>query len=419
MSESSVTFLCVPKSPLNVDTFIDIAHSTAQEYHVKDGWDVNIVVLGEARESIRTRKASDWADLLRQNWANSKEIRLFGFDGNVHTEVSFRRMDGILDIDVPLRDGDDSQTVEAAFLKTWDCVPMSGDPWRYRSTGVVYRPGNWSTANLAKGIENTLANWGPPEIMSLDDGFISYEHRDVAHVERLQGATTLPDFLDLLRRFDARTNMILNIGMSVRGPAYVSNGSLNGLGFGLYVSHKPAPVTVEIRSSIPAAELNRRLEPMADALGFGKPVPAIISGSQTSGGQPQFDKRPWVTLILAPLILAAIGLLTWQTYFLAYPDYNTNLSAPLLTDQTTTATPGPLVVEWFLQPDPKGLRRRIFDAPATVDVLRDGTIVGSFVGQGRASVAVAPGRNTLIVRPADTSASPLTFQVDVADPAAN
>lgn len=415
MSRRALVFNCAANIPINAKQLIKIAKQISAEYSIPDPWEINFQFLDDDRETLTIRDDVDWPRVLQDNWEKARHIRLFGYDGKTRSEVEFRRDTGILTCDLPIRSGDDADSIRQSYLDQWKCVLKTGDIWRYRNTGVVYRSGDWSLKNLAKGLELALSHWGEPDQLTLDDGFISYEHRDEPNVERLKGAQTLPEFLELLERFDAKTNKVINVGASIRGPAYVSNGVVRGLGFGIFVSHKPTPVTVELRSSIPASELSRRLEPMAEKLGFGKPVPAVISGSTTSGGQPQFDKRPWVNLVLAPLILAAIGLFSWQAFSYVYPDYQTEIIAPSVTEGVPTFAPGPLTVSWFLQPDPKLLQPRIFDATATVEVLRNGVSETSLTGPGQITVTLSTGINTLVIRPANPSAGPLTFQVNVSE----
>ncbi|MEM1373095.1 MAG: hypothetical protein AAGF78_01800 [Pseudomonadota bacterium] len=414
MIERKLIFSCVAATPFSIEDACAIAKALADEAAFSEPWSIYVTGAGDRRDTLSIRDTPDWLLALQDRWATAKRVRFWHWHKAQSYELSFDRTTGILTVEIPAHPDADLDVMRKAFLDRWDCYLINEDIWRYRRTGVVYRSGDWSVTHLADGLEAVLSRFGPIEHLDLIDGYISYEHRDDPNVERLRGAESVSGFLELLRRFDVKANKLRNIGASIRGPAQVVDKEVHGLALGLYVSHKPAPVTVEIRSSIPAAELARRLTPLSGKLGLGKPVPAVISGSDTSAGPAKFEDKPWAKYLLLPLLAGVIGLVSWQTFSYVRPDYTTEILTPAGTEQGIPVfAPGPVTVSWFLQPDPKILRPRILDAEAEVEIYLNGVRRASVSGQGHVTIALTTGLNTIVIRPLESDAEPETMQVRI------
>lgn len=287
------------------------------------------------------------------------------------------------------------------------------DLYRYRRSAATFRASSWDLpafADAMAGIIATLAGGVRPAIR---EAYFTYEHKDAPHVERLEGFFEAEALLARLKNLDASVIRLHQIVLTIDAPARIESGRPLGIGLGITVTLEPRPATLTVRSSVDASRLEALVEPLAAAIGLGRPAAAIQSGSSTAGGETRLEERWPMKYILAPVILAILSLASWEAVRAWRTDYDLEISAPAPENTEYSMTPGDLEITWFLKPNDTLFARRDRDAPARLEVLQNGRIVARAHGRSRAEIPLGPGTYVIVIRP-EGEADPARLTVKVA-----
>jgi hypothetical protein len=366
----------------------------------------------EGGSEIRSKHRLNWGDIIRSEWDMTARLVCVDYGLSPAPRIEVDRRTGLVHVELPHED-DEAPDAGFAALKI---LPVDHDVYRYRKTAATYEAADWDTrrfANPLAAVADNLTGGSRPQVM---EAYYQYQHRQAKNVERLRGFFDVASLVDSLIKFsetDARSADLQYVGLGLRGPAEIANGEPVGRAIGIGVRVAPLPIQVTFRSSLTPDALARTVAPLRDAIDLGdRAVAARFEGAGTGSAVAKTEDRTWFKYLAVP-VLAALATTIVSTPMLqaVLAGRQIELYAPVANGGTYAMKPGKLEVKWFSRRTNDLWQSQDFDVPATVDVVRNGSVITSEAGRSSAALVLGTGDYTIVVR-ADGNYDPVRFTVN-------
>lgn len=407
--------------PLDAERAIGLVEAFAGQSGFGDNAELKLQLLPSG-SVLRVKRGADWAGEIRRHWDVLATLTCYDYGQDPAPRMEIDVRTGMVSTEVP-RSVAALETTKApsSIAEALGLTPVRHDLYRYRSTAVTYQAAGWDLERFAEALEGTIANLTNGREPVVVEAYYTYEHKQRKHVERLRGFFAFPEMIESLRNFAARDGSaanLLEIELSVEGPAEVAEKGPVGRALGVYVRVLPSSVRITFLSSLAPDRLAEVILPIRQAVELGKdPVPAHVPGSSASGPATPPEERFWVKYLATPIIAALITALVSTTVLQAIlSDYELRISQPVPSGEAyTMARPGQLDIRWHLRTTDALWRRRDFDAAGVVQVIENGEVVQEAQGRSAATVTLAPGSYVIVVR-TEREVDPARITVTVKDP---